>query len=1090
MTSFRVRLSLLFLFAVLPALGLMLYAAAEQRQLATVQAQEEALRLLRQVSSDQERLIEGTHQLLKVMADLPEIQGGDSVVCSRLFANLLKNNSSYIIFGLAKLNGDLYCSAPQANSGLINVADRAYFQRTLNTHDFAVGDYVISRTTGKPTIHFAYPVFDGAGQVQVILIAGIDLAWLNQMATKAELPTGRTLTVIEGNGTVLSRYPDPEKWVGKSKSEAPIVQTVLDQKTEGTAESIGIDGITRFYAFGPLYRGAGGVDVYIYTGIPNNVVFADANRLLVRNLVGLGLVAILALTIAWVGGNLFFVRRVNVLLKATQRLTAGDLGTRSGLPHDQGELGQLALAFDNMAMVLEQRTVQFHQAENRYRILVEQIPAVTYMLALDEVNSMLFISPQIEQMLGFSLAEWLDDSRLWHKQLHPDDCNRVLAELAHSQASGKPFRSEYRLLSKDGQVVWVNNEARVVQDGQLKLLQGVMLNISDRKQVEEALGESLEKFRALFHNANDAIFLHNITNDGIPGRLIEVNDIACQRLGYSKKELLTMSSKDIDAPEYLNEIPKIAQEFLTKGRITFEMAHVSRNGTKIPVEISFHIFTLNGTKVVLSIARDITQRKQAEDALKASEANYRAIFESVNDAIFVHDKETGEILNVNLKMQEMYGYTPEEARHLNVEDLSSGKHPYTQEEGLLLIKKAVQGEPQLFEWMAKDKTGRLFCVEVNLKRAFIDGKYCVLAVVRDITERKQMEEQLKYLSLHDPVTGIYNRVYFEQEMGRLESGRHNPVGIIICDVDGLKLLNDTMGHNIGDKVLVTAAGIIRQSFREDDVVARIGGDEFAVLLPDSDSAVVESASQRIRNSVALYNEANTRIPLSISVGFAVSSKASSINMAQIFKEADSNMYREKLQSGQSARIAILQTIKKALNTRDFIIEGHVDRLQSLVAELAMAIGLPDHKIADLHLLARYHDIGKVGIPDCILFKSGSLTPVETTEMQRHCEIGYRIAMSTSDLVPIADWILKHHEWWNGNGYPLGIKGGEVPLECGILAIADAYDSMTSIRPYRKAMIHHEAVAELKKYSGSQFNPQLVSKFIELFEINDNKSFKS
>jgi HD-GYP domain-containing protein (c-di-GMP phosphodiesterase class II) len=190
------------------------------------------------------------------------------------------------------------------------------------------------------------------------------------------------------------------------------------------------------------------------------------------------------------------------------------------------------------------------------------------------------------------------------------------------------------------------------------------------------------------------------------------------------------------------------------------------------------------------------------------------------------------------------------------------------------------------------------------------------------------------------------------------------------------------------------------------------------------------------------------------------------------------MYREKLHRSQSVRSTIVQTLKKALEARDFMAEGHVNRLQLLMGTLAPLIGVPEQRVNDLLLLAQFHDIGKVGIPDSILFKPGYLTADEYAEMQRHCEIGYRIAQSSPDLAPIADLILKHHEWWNGKGYPLGLKGEGIPLECLALAIADAYDCMTSERPYHKPITQEEAVAELKKCAGIQFNPELVDKFVQ------------
>src|SRR3972149_4765958 len=271
--SLRTRLLLLVLLAVIPALGLILYTGLEQRRQAVVEAQKTAQRLIRLFSVEQERLIEGTYQLLVTLTHLPEVR-----------------------------SGDLFCSA-LSFTGRINVADRAYFRRAVETRDFAIGEFQIGRVTKKPTLNLGYPVLDEEARVQAVVFVALDLAWLNELAAKAQLPSGSVLTVVDHKGTILARYPDHEKWVGQSMPEAPIVRAMLAQR-EGTAEVAGLDGVSRLFAFTPLHSGPAG-DVTSAVGIPKEAAFAEVNRMLARNLSWLGLVTVLALAAAWFGGDLF-----------------------------------------------------------------------------------------------------------------------------------------------------------------------------------------------------------------------------------------------------------------------------------------------------------------------------------------------------------------------------------------------------------------------------------------------------------------------------------------------------------------------------------------------------------------------------------------------------------------------------------------------------------------------------------------------------------------------------------------------------------------------------------------------------------------
>ncbi|HEX9867582.1 MAG TPA: cache domain-containing protein, partial [Candidatus Tectomicrobia bacterium] len=361
--SLRMRLGLLVALALIPTVFLMLYTAAEQRRRAVIDVQAQALRVAQLVSSDQERHIEGTRHLLVALAHVPNVRDHDPAECQQFLSSLLKDDPIYANFGLADRAGDIICSAVPLDEP-VNIADRRYFVSALVTRDFAIGEFQIGRITGKATVAFGYPILDGDGRVQGVVFAGMDLSWLNHLVAAADLPQGAALVVIDRNGTILARYPNPQTWVGQSGTRDPLFQAMLAQG-HGTAELRGMDGIPRIYAFTGL-RGLPEAG-YVSIGIPQAVAYAPVRRALVRNLVCLGVVAVLALVAAWIGGEAFIVRPVQALVWATRRLSGGDLSTRTGLSHGPGELNQLAAAFDEMAASLEKHAMQQRLEEDLRR---------------------------------------------------------------------------------------------------------------------------------------------------------------------------------------------------------------------------------------------------------------------------------------------------------------------------------------------------------------------------------------------------------------------------------------------------------------------------------------------------------------------------------------------------------------------------------------------------------------------------------------------------------------------------------------------------------------------------------------------------
>lgn len=366
---------------------------------------------------------------------------------------------------------------------------------------------------------------------------------------------------------------------------------------------------------------------------------------------------------------------------------------------------------------------------------------------------------------------------------------------------------------------------------------------------------------------------------------------------------------------------------------------------------------------------------------------------------------------------------------------------------------------------------------VNLASIAYENAFLYREAKREISERKSAEQHLHYLSFRDPLTGLYNRRYFQEEMHRFTHQHQPSVGLIIIDLDGLKLVNDALGHEHGDMMITLVARLLSECFRKKDVVARIGGDEFAILLPYAGITMVKNAYKRVKEKVEEWNKENPLSPLSLSMGYAISEQGQ-LTMSELFKNADNQMYREKLQSSQKVRNHLIQSMLNRLHKHQYFRAEYTAHLLQLVEELGQHLDLPENKMAQLRLLAQFHNIGKVAIADSLLEKKEPLTPEELLEIRRHSEIGHRISQTTPELVPISDYILKHHERWDGTGYPLGLSGQSIPLESRILALADSYLAMSIDRPYRKALSKEQIIQELQKGSGTQFDPMLADTFLK------------
>ena len=388
--------------------------------------------------------------------------------------------------------------------------------------------------------------------------------------------------------------------------------------------------------------------------------------------------------------------------------------------------------------------------------------------------------------------------------------------------------------------------------------------------------------------------------------------------------------------------------------------------------------------------------------------------------------------------------------------------------------------PQKYEQTFQYSNGEIIIVEM-IKTPFQDKNKNlrgIICVGRNITERKRREENIRFISRHDALTGLYNRAYFEEEKAQIDNNENLPISVIVCDVDGLKLVNDAFGHVAGDNLLIAAAEILNNSCGEKDIPIRTGGDEFSVFFPGTSNAEMEKIFNKINDQ-----SKNKRIQTpeglqftSISMGYATKEdKTQSID--EVILVAEEYMYRRKLLARKGSHSVLMKSIMTTLHEKSYETQEHCSRMSDLARKLGQAIGVPLLDLDILELAASLHDVGKISIDLSLLQKTGPLTAQDWEILKKHPEVGWRITQAIPELNPISEIVLYHHEKWDGTGYPRGLSGEEIPLMARIISIVDAYDAMIEERPYRRAMTKKEAVTEILRVAGTQFDKRMAEIFV-------------
>ena len=477
---------------------------------------------------------------------------------------------------------------------------------------------------------------------------------------------------------------------------------------------------------------------------------------------------------------------------------------------------------------------------------------------------------------------------------------------------------------------------------------------------------------------------------------------------------------------------------------------------------------------------NMIERANFRDKLEVEKNRYLSTLVSIGDGVMVVGMNE-RIEMINKVCAELTGWTEEEAKGAFYKDVFRLSHENPEQEIMDPVAAVLKsGTAHELSNHAKltSLNGKVYMIEDSASpvKNSQNEMLGVVLVFRDATQKLIQRRQIEYLSFHDALTGLYNRRYFEEEMKRLDTPRNYPLTIIMADLNGLKLTNDAFGHYEGDKLLKQTANLLKAHLTAEDIAARWGGDEFAILMPQTST---EEAERVVREIIQKGKETNKDgIILSIAFGWETKTD-NGTDLEQVFRSAEEYMYKKKLSESQGARGMTIKTIINTLFEKSPIEEGHSKRVRDLAVKIAKALNLPQHKIDDITTLGLLHDIGKIIVSSEILEKPGKLTEAEIDQIEKHPAIGYRMLTATSEFSSIADGVLSHHERWDGKGYPKGIRGEDIPIEARIIAIADAFDAMTSARPYRtEVMSLEKAKKELVNGAGTQFDPAIIGLIIK------------
>lgn len=723
---------------------------------------------------------------------------------------------------------------------------------------------------------------------------------------------------------------------------------------------------------------------------------------------------------------------------------------------------------------------EVEQSNHRFKTLFDKAPLGYQSLDINgyfrEVNQtwLNMLGYQIDEVIG----KWFGDF------LTPQYREAFRQRFELFKKLGK-FHSEFEMVKKNGDVVFIEFEGLIGynEKHQFEQTYCTLNDITELKEQEkekyklEKQWGKLIKELPLGFNIRELIFDEN--GKPVDYRFVVINDVYESITGLKAVNIIGKTAGEVLPGIEPTWIDKYAEVVLLGKTLIFE--DYSR-----VLEKYFRVIAYPYTKnQFVVIADDITERKKIQDELVDAEIRaqesldrLKLVMDNLPIGIAVNSVKPAVYFEyMNSNFPEFYGTTRDSL--INAQDFF--KEVYENEETREDIKRRVlegieSGNPKFMHWdnipiMKHGKITRY----VTAQNISIPNSSNFISMVEDVTERKQKEEKIIYTSEHDFLTDLHNRRYYFDQFKYLNKPQFYPLGLMMLDVNGLKILNDAFGHQAGDEALIMIGNMLKEVFEVKDIISRIGGDEFTVLLPNTKTETLQAYKEKLVEIVK--TKPILQIELSLAVGYELITSISA-NIDEIQKLAENGMYAHKSVIGTSVRSKAISAILETLTDKYDTEKRHSVEVSHLCKQIGIELKLKEDELKELEQAGLFHDIGKISIPDSILNKPGKLTDEEFDIIKTHTQVGYQILRAADEYSDLAIHALHHHERWDGRGYPSKLKGEDIPLFSRIINVVDAYEAMTADRPYRNKLSKEYAVSEIIRCAGTQFDPSIAKLFVE------------